>query len=150
MERLRPIDIEKTILPNSFRGYDRAATDDLKARCSREIETLLGELRACREEVEKLRGEVDRFRAQENTLKEALVLAQKAADDTRASANKEADLILEKVRQEASELRRDLEAKLTDTRWELERARLEKQQFITTFRSTLEDYLRKLTEPDLG
>lgn len=146
MERLRPIEIEKTQFVSKFKGYDRASVEEFKLKCSREIETLLGELKSSREDAERLRAEVEGFRAQENTLKEALVLAQRTADETKAHAHKEADVIVERARHEAAELRRDLESKLNDVRWELEKARLEKQQFVGSFRAMLEDNLRNLTE----
>lgn len=146
MERLRPIEIEKSLFPVKFKGYERAAVDDFKARCAKELETVLAELKATREDAERLRAEVEGFRAQENTLKEALVLAQRTADETKAAAHKESDVIVERARNEAAELRRDLESKLTDVRWDLEKARLEKQQFLGNFRAMLEDHLRNLTE----
>lgn len=148
MERIRPVDIERVEIPTRFRGLDKGAVKDLIGRCSKEIELLLGEVKESREETERLRAEVEGFRAQEATLKEALLLAQRTADETKANAHREADLIVEEARRRATDLQRELESKLNDVRWDLERARLEKQSFLTGFRSMLEDYLRNLNESE--
>ena len=148
MERIRPVDIERVTIPTKFRGLDKVAVKDLIGRCSKEIEQLLGELKESREESERLRAEVEGFRAQESTLKEALLLAQRTADETKANAHREADLIIEEARRKATDLQRELETKLNDVRWDLERARLEKQTFIAGFRAMLEDHMRNLNEAE--
>lgn len=148
MERLRPIDIEKTNLPKSFRGYDCQAVEGLKSECSKEIELLLNEVNQLKSENEKMRADIEGFRSQEDTLKQALMLAQKAADDTKAAAHRESELVVEEARRRASDLQRELESKLNDVRWDLERARIEKQEFLHRFRGMLEDYLRTLAESE--
>lgn len=146
MERLKPIDLERAEFKKRLRGYDPVAVREILARCAREIEEQLVENREIREDNERLRAEVESFRAQEATLKEALLLAQRTADETKANAHKEADLILEGARRQAADLQRDLESKLNNVRWDLERVRLERQTFTASFRAMLEDYLRSLSE----
>lgn len=148
MERLRPIDIEKTLFKRVFRGYDPKAVEALTSKCSKEIEALLAEAQTLRSDNERMRAEVESFRAQENTLKEALMLAQRAADDTKAAAHRESELLIEEARRRAADLQRELESKLSDVRWNLEKARLEKDEFVVRFRNMLEDYLRAITETE--
>lgn len=94
MERLLPIDLERLTLRRAFRGYDRASVDQWLAHASAEIETLLHERDEARNANERLMAELGTHRAQEATLKDALLLAQKAADDTRALAHREAEQII--------------------------------------------------------
>lgn len=147
MDRIKPVDLERIRLRQVlFRGYDKEEVDELLSRVACELETVLRELRQCQDDNERQRGEIEAYRAQENTLKEALILAQKMADETRASAHKEAELIIGETRTKADRLADDLQAKITDLRWELERLRLEKQKFLSRFRSLLDEYLREVTE----
>jgi cell division initiation protein len=140
-ERLKPIDLENVALPRAFRGYEAKSVNTLLAKAADEIAALLNELKAAREECEALRTELDGYRSQEGTLKEALVLAQKAADETRALAHRQADQIVEDARRQANELQRDLQTRINDLRFELERLGLEKHRFLNQLRSQLEEQL---------
>lgn len=144
MERLRPLDLERTEPPRKLFGYDRTAVRETFVRASKEIERLLRELEECRAEVAAAQEEVARFRAQETTLKEAILLAQRAADETRANAQKEADLIRERARQDAAQVQQQMQGIVNDLRWEMERLRMEKSKFVDRFRQLIEEQLRIL------
>ncbi len=144
MERLRPLDLEKTQFKSSFRGYDKATVDLIVARAAREIETLLGELKHAQETATHALTELEHFRAQESTLKEALILAQKASDETRANAHKQAELIEEQAQQRALELERQAQQKVRDLRWEIERLSLDRHKFEQRLRSLLDEHMRLL------
>lgn len=147
MERMKPIDLENARPPRKFRGYDTRVVDNLLSRASKEIETLLIEQKSQREEIEALRRELATYHAQDATLKEALILAQKAADDTRNSANRESEILIQEARRKAAQLQQDLESKLNDLRWDIERLQIEKRRFVSQFRMLLEQYLSGLVEP---
>ncbi len=94
MERILPIDLERLTLRRTLRGYDRGSVDSWLASAAAEIETLIHERDDARDANERLTAELLGHRAQESTLKDALLLAQKAADDTRAVAHREAEQIV--------------------------------------------------------
>lgn len=145
MDRIKPIDIERTQIGTAlFGGYKKAEVDELLMRVASEIETLLRELGQARDDLARQEKEVEGFRAQESTLKEALLLAQRAADDTRSNAHREAELIVQETLGKADRLAHELQSKISDLRWEVERLRLEKQKFLKGFRATLEEYLREV------
>lgn len=144
MERLRPIDLERMNLPVGWRGYRRQPVDEALTRAAREIETLLGELKEAREIADKALKEADTYRAQENLMKEALILAQKAADETRAAASREAEMIVETAKRAEAELRAQAETRISDLRWDIERLSLDRQRFEQRFRALLEDHLSGL------
>lgn len=146
MERIMPIDLERAELKKSMNGYDRTQVQALLQRAAKEMSALRGEAEALQAENAKLLRELETHRSQENTLKEALILAQRTADDTRASAHKEADLIVEEARQKAGDIEQQNQSKINDLRWELERLRLEKQKFLSQFRAMLEAQLRDVAE----
>ncbi|HJP83904.1 MAG TPA: DivIVA domain-containing protein [Fimbriimonadaceae bacterium] len=146
MERMMPMDLERAQLKSVFRGYDRSQVQALLQRAAKEMSALRSEIDTLRSDISRSKSEAESYRAQEDTLKEALLLAQKTADETRANAHKEADLILESSRQKAAESEADMQAKINDLRWELERLRLEKQRFLAGYRSMLESQLRDIGE----
>jgi cell division initiation protein len=150
MDRIMPVDLERKDFRTRFRGYDRSQVDDLMQEVADEIARLRMANKKLDEEAVAIRRELEGHRAQEGTLKEALLLAQKTADETRASAHREADLIVEEARRKAEEMHQQNETRLADLRWEIERLRLDRQRFLTNFRNMLEAQLRELAETSGG
>ena len=146
MERIMPMDLERTKLERTFRGYDRKQVDDLLAQAAKEMETLRTELQQAQATLERQQTELESHRAQENTLKEALILAQRTADETRAGAHREADLILAEAERKARDSEKAAADQINNLRWDLERLRIEKQKFLNQFRGMLETQLRDLAE----
>lgn len=146
MERMMPLDLERAELQKALRGYEVTQVQALLQRAAKEMATLRSENETAQTELVKLRQEVERFRSQENTLKEALILAQRTADETRASAHKESDLILEEARQKSADVETSMQSKINDLRWEIERLRLDKQKFLNSYRGMLEAQLRDIAE----
>jgi len=109
MERILPIDLERQRFRRVMRGYDPRGVDEMMAKAALEIETLIKELVAARDTCEHQAAELDTLRAQEDTLKSALVLAQKVADETRASAHKDAELIVREARLKARDAHEEVE-----------------------------------------
>jgi cell division initiation protein len=147
MDRLKPIDLEKANPKRSFRGYEPRESDELFRRAAKEIEMLLSELKLAIEERDRLRAELASFHSQESTLKEALLLAQRTADETRANAHRQADVIVEEAQQRAAQLNQEAQTRLNDVRFEIERLQLERKKFLSHFRALLEGHLAALTEP---
>jgi cell division initiation protein len=151
MDRIMPIDLDRAKLRKSFRGYETSEVDETLKVCARTIEALLAENHALKQETERLKHAVESNNAQENLLKETLVLAQKSADDARAAANAHANAILEEARSSALAERVAVQQKVSEMRWELERLKAEKQRFAEDFKAMLEGHLRGLTiEPITG
>ncbi|MBV6457062.1 MAG: hypothetical protein HONBIEJF_00168 [Fimbriimonadaceae bacterium] len=146
MDRLTPIDLERIQFRRSMRGYDRKQVEEVRQRATKEIETLLSELKEAREIAETALRHVENYRSQEDTLKEALVLAQKTADETRALAQKEAEYIREKAQSDALTTADQYQERINDLRWDLERLRLERQKFVIHFRAILQEQLQALDE----
>jgi cell division initiation protein len=146
MERIMPIDLEQPSLRKGLIGYDRAATDRLLLGAARSLQDVLVENGALRQELERLRADAGIVREQEKVLKEVLVLAQKAADETRITAQRQADVILEEARQSALAERMNCQQKISEMRWDLERLRNERNRFSEEFKALLERHQIALAE----
>jgi cell division initiation protein len=143
-----PIDLERssTHLRRAWRGFDRTQVLEVMQKAALEMSSLRGEIESLQQQLTQQRAELDTHRAQENTLKEALLLAQRTADETRATAHREGDSIVEEARRKAAEIERQAKEQMHELRWELERLRLEKQKYLNQFRTLLETQLRELAE----
>jgi len=140
MDRIMPIDLERVQLRKSFRGYETSAVDQLVKASAESLQSLLVENCALKEDIERQRHEIERNRLQEDTLKDALLLAQKAADETRAAAHKHGDNIIEEARQAALAERIAMQQQVSELRWEFERLKTEKKRFEEDFRALLDRY----------
>lgn len=152
MERLSPIDLERTQLPKAMRGYEPGAVDALVQRAARELEEMLSENKNLRSEVYEMTRDLKRYRDQETMLTEALVLAQKTADEVKSAAKKEAELIVQEARQNAADLVREADHQKQNAFWEVEKVRQQQVSFETRFREILEEHLSHLNRrtPDIS
>jgi len=145
MDRIMPIDLERARLRKSFRGYETTQVDTLLSESAQSLQALLMENATLREQVERQWKDLERCKLEENTLKDAILLAQKAADETRAAAHKHAESILEEARLAALAERVSVQQQVSELRWDLERLRSDRRRFEDEFKAMLDRYQRDVT-----
>jgi cell division initiation protein len=96
------------------------------------------------EENERLEGELARFKELEILLRQTLVSAERSADDIRAQARREADLVLEEARSEARETVLRAENERERLNGELRRLRSLEADMRVEYKAFLEAQLGKL------
>ncbi len=145
MAKVTIIDIQHREFKRALQGYDRT---DVNQFLDEIIETLEdeGQARAALEaEIVDLRERISHFKAMEESLHNTLILAQRTADEVKASAHKEADLIRAEARlaaqgeisalhEQALEARRELQRAVETT----EKAKHELRSLLMTHLSLLE------------
>jgi cell division initiation protein len=144
MDRILPVELEHVKLRTVMRGYNKDDVDELIKRVSGTLEELLEENASLRESMDKQKSELEMLRRDSRFVQEALITAQKTADEVRASTQKHADLILEEARQLAAAEKSAAHQKVTEMRWELDRLTLERQRFMDDFKALLERHLREI------
>ncbi|MCS7066037.1 MAG: DivIVA domain-containing protein [Fimbriimonadales bacterium] len=143
-KRLTVLEIETKKFRRRLRGYDPTAVDAFLQEVAVHYEEALTENHQLREELIGLREELQRYRALENTLRESLVLAQKSADETRANAHREAELILREAHLQAEQIRRDAEERIQHLMGEIEALETRKRAAVMELRSLLLAHLQAL------
>lgn len=132
--RLTPIDISNKRFRRALRGYRPSEVDEFLAEVVADYEAVVLENAQLREQLAQARQELERYRAIEETMKEALVLAQRTADELRASAHREAETIRAQaelqVRQQIEQYQKAIED-----------LRLARQRFAIELRTTLRGML---------
>ncbi len=101
MAKITIIDIQHKEFKKSLQGYDRNEVNEFLDEI---IETLEDEAQtraALQGEIADLRERLSHFKAMEESLQSTLLLAQRTADEVKAAAHKEADLIKQQARLEA-------------------------------------------------
>ncbi len=98
MEKITPVDIQHKQFKKVLQGYDRAEVDQFLDEVIETLEDDAQHRAALEAEIADLRERISHFKAMEESLQNTLVLAQRTADEVKASAHKEADLIREQAR----------------------------------------------------
>jgi cell division initiation protein len=120
---LAPVEIRHVQLPRRALGYRRGAVDQLLGEIQESFEDVWRDRADLRDEVERLEGELARYKELDVLLRNSLVSAERAADDLRSQAGKEADVILDEARIRAREMTANAEAERERVRGEVRRLR---------------------------
>ncbi|MGD0053450.1 MAG: DivIVA domain-containing protein [Vulcanimicrobiaceae bacterium] len=147
MAKITIIDIQHKEFKRSLQGYDR---NEVNEYLDEIIETLEDEnqARAALEaEIGDLRERISHFKAMEESLQSTLLLAQRTADEVKAAAHKEADLIRQEARLSAEREIAALGDRIEDSRREAQRAQDSAEKAKSELRSLLMSHLSLLERP---
>ena len=98
MPRLTVVDIHHKVFKKKLNGYDGAEVDQYLDEIIEAFEDEAQGRAALEAEIGDLRERISHFKAMEESLHNTLLLAQRTADEVKASAHKEADLIRHEAR----------------------------------------------------
>lgn len=146
MKRISPDELEAAQFSKALKGYDTQAVDAMLKAAAGEITTLQGELKELRKEYQSDFRELEQFREKQWKLADALVIAQKAADEIRSSAQKEAVQAVEQGRQDAERIKGDARNELADVEQSIKERRKEREEFEAKFRRLLDECLTTLPQ----
>ncbi|MFC1612144.1 DivIVA domain-containing protein [Myxococcota bacterium] len=92
--RLTPIDVQQQQFRKSFRGVDRREVQSFLDLVAQQMSELTRENNDLRSEVRRLERHLEEHRDREETLREAMLTAQRAIDEIREQAKKEAQIVV--------------------------------------------------------
>lgn len=141
---LTPVEIRHVKLGRRLGGYDRPATDALLVRIAESFEDVWRERADLQDEIERLEGELARFRELEVLLRNTLVSAERSADELRAQAHREADVILDEARVKAREIGGSAESERERVRADIRRLKNGEAQMRAEYRAFLVTALDRL------
>ena len=102
MPKVTPLEIQNHNFSKKFRGIDPIEVESFLALVSEEIEDLTRSRAELETRLRALEAENAEHRERERTLRDTLLSAQRASDDIRGAARKEAELIVQQA-EDASE-----------------------------------------------
>jgi cell division initiation protein len=124
---LTPVEILHMKPGTGFFGYKRGLTDRLLEEIVASFEDVWRERADLSDKVEQLEGDLVRYRELEGLLRTTLVSAERASQELKEQARREAELILTEAHQEARAVQRralsENERLITETRMLRERLR---------------------------
>lgn len=146
--RITPMDIEQQEFSKSFRGYNEEEVDDFLDKIVKDYEELINENVRLNEEIEKMQEKLKEFSEIEETLRSALLNAQKSAEEMKGRVESEAKIIIEKAELEAKSLKQEVFQREDLVKNEIDNLRRYKFIFKEKFKSMLNLYLKMVEDED--
>jgi cell division initiation protein len=144
MQRITPVDIQHRTFKKALQGYDRAEVDQFLDEIIETLEDDAQHRAALEAEIADLKERISHFKAMEESLQNTLLLAQRTADEVKASAHKEADLIKEQARISAEREISTFTDAAADARREHQRANEAAEKARSELRSLLMTHIALL------
>jgi cell division initiation protein len=145
--KITVVDIQHRSFKRALQGYDRNDVDQFLDEIIESLEDEAQARAALEAEIADLRERLSHFKAMEESLNSTLLLAQRTADEVKAAAHKEADLIRQEARLVAEREVSSLSDRLDEVRREHQRMLDVAQQAKSEIRSHLLSHLALIDRP---
>lgn len=145
---LTPIDIQNKEFSRSIRGFSSSEVDEFLERVAKDYEEQIKENIGIKEKLTQLTDKLNHYHKLEETLHNAIVVAQETAEEVKRNASKEADLIRREAERDASRILEDARYKASRILSEHEELYKQAQIYKMRFRSLVEAQLSALEMED--
>lgn len=135
---LTPLDIQNKEFSRRLRGYDEDEVDDFLNQIIKDYEMLIRENKELQSQVAMLQERLNHFANLEETLSKTIIVAQEAADELKANAKKEAQLILKEAEKNADRIINESLAKSRKIALEIEELKKQAAIFRVRFKALLD------------
>ena len=102
--KLTPVDITNKEFRKMLRGYDPEEVDEFLDQVVEDYEELFKENSLLKEKINTMNDKIDHYSKIESTIQNTLLLAQNAAEQAKASSQKEADIVLKRANDSAKKI----------------------------------------------
>ncbi|HOX29231.1 MAG TPA: DivIVA domain-containing protein [bacterium] len=130
-----PLEITNREFPKVLRGYDPAQVRAFLEEVASEFGKVMSERSALQSELQAVRDNLAKYHELEDSIKEALLLAQKTREDVVESAKKQADLIVQEAHRQGHKI---------EERYA--RVKSAKKEFESEFELLLESFRKRIAE----
>jgi cell division initiation protein len=141
---LTPLDVQQKQFARKLRGVDPQEVRRFLELCSDEFEELVRETIELKEEIRARDAELAETRGRERALQEALVSAQRLAQEMREQARKEAEIVLAEAELQAERIVQDAHQRRTSLIDELGELKRQKLAFEADVRAAIDRHARLL------
>ncbi|EII6298672.1 DivIVA domain-containing protein [Staphylococcus pseudintermedius] len=143
-----PSEIKNKAFTRIKNGFEPTEVEQYLEQLSHEIECLKEDKKQLEKVLEERDAHIQSFKEVEKSVGEAIVSAQRAADETKAAAQKERDAIIQKAQAEASQIVNDGIEKARRLSFQTEDMKRQSKVFRSRFRMLVEAQLDLLKSDD--
>ncbi len=139
--RITPLDIRKQPFRKTLMGFDKDEVNSFLEMVANEFEQIIKQNDGLTGKVKIVEERIDGYAKIERTLNETLLTAQRATDDARLNAQKEAELIIKDAQIRADKYEDQSRMKVNNLESDLHSLKTQRDSFLTRFKSMLRDQL---------
>jgi cell division initiation protein len=139
-ELLKALDVINQTFKRALRGYNPVEVDEFLDRVADSLQAYAERCVELERELERLKEQIREYKGMRDSLQEALLMAQKSADERVKAAEKQAEAIVAEARAQAERLLKEAEDHSNVIKEEMSRLQRSKQDFIAEFRALITRY----------
>ena len=139
--RITPLDIQQKQFSSRFRGFDMEEVDSFLELIREEMEELLRDNANLREESRRYEKQLKEYKNIETTLKDTLISTQQMAEEFRATAKKDADLLRKEAEMKSEKMLRDAQDKVVKVHEDITDLKGVRRHFKEELRRLVENHL---------
>jgi len=149
--KITPLDITQKSFGRALRGFDREEVEAFLALVASEFETLVKEVQTLRADARRKEEDIAELRSRERALQETMITAQKACEEIREAARKEAEITLSEAELQAEKIVQGAHQRYLRVVDDIHEMKRQRVQFESGVRSIVESHLKLLeTFEDVG
>lgn len=138
---ITPVDLETTVFRRGFRGYNTAEVQEFMARITHDYEHLYRENIELKEKIEELQNSLNQYQVMEETLRNAMLLAQETADEVKSAAKNQAELIIREAEYKGERIKSHIQEEIQTEVQKLAAIKNQVEFFRCQFKSFLKGLL---------
>lgn len=135
--KVTPLDLRQQRFRPAFRGFDRTEVTTLLHEVADQYESALLEVERLRQEAMHTEASLNEHREHERNLKNTLLMAQKLAEDIKATAEQQADAIIREAEGRSDLLLQKSHTRLEDLQREIDGLRMKRRDVEASIEATI-------------
>ena len=145
---LSPLDIHNKEFTRGFRGYNEDEVNEFLDQIIKDYEITIRDKKGLEQEVEELNEKLSHFMNIEETLNKSILVAQETAEEVKASARKEAKLIIKEAEKNADRIINEALTKSRKIAMETDELQRQAKVFRTRLKMLIEAQLDMVDNED--
>jgi cell division initiation protein len=142
--KITPLDITQKQFKRAMRGADRQEVEAFLGLVASEVEALVRENQILRDSNRRLEEDVADLKSRERALQETMITAQKASDEIREAARKEAEITLSEAELQAERIVQSAHQRYLRIVDDIQEVKRQRAQFEIALRGLVEGHLKLL------
>lgn len=143
---ITPVEILHREFRRAFKGYAAGEVKAFQRELAGFVEQLMLENAQLKQEVERMRERLSYYESIEETLQNALVLAQRAAEETKESAQRRAELLVDEAQGRAQRIIEDASKRASEIKQQIMELLQERSRIAHEIKALLEMMLAVIDE----
>lgn len=143
---ITPVDLENKEFKKGFRGYDIEEVEEFLTELMKDYSKLYRENASMKDKNAMLNETVENYKGMEETMRSAIISAQKTSDEILHNAHEQADNIVQDAKIRAREILNDMERQIQDKKRECAEIEGRSTLLKAKLRTVLNTYIGMLDE----